>query len=68
VEIVAGDRRRDRLLLGGLLVLTGVLWLGLGLPYDGVGWAALAAGGLAAWAASRVRTSRPPPARQHGIQ
>ena len=68
VEIVAGDRRRDRLLLGGLLVLTGVLWLGLGLPFDWVGWVALATGGLAAWAAARVRTSRPPPAHQHGIQ
>ena len=67
-EIVAGDRRRDRLLLGGLLVLTGVLWLGLDLPFDWVGWVALATGGLAAWAASRVRTSRPPPAHQHGIQ
>ena len=68
VEIVAGDRRRDRLLLGGLLVLTGVLWLGLDLPFDWIGWVALATGGLAAWAAARVRTSRPPPAHQHGIQ
>ena len=42
VEIAAGNRRRDRLLLGGLLVLGSVLWMGLGLDPLWVGWAALA--------------------------
>jgi ubiquinone biosynthesis protein len=42
VEIAAGNRRRDRLLLGGLLVLGSVLWMGLGLDPLWAGWAALA--------------------------
>jgi ubiquinone biosynthesis protein len=45
VEIAAGNRRRDRLLLAGLLLLGGIFWLGLGLQPAWGGWAALAAGG-----------------------
>jgi ubiquinone biosynthesis protein len=41
-EIAAGNRRRDCLLLGGLLALGGVLWMGLGLGPLWSGWAALA--------------------------
>jgi ubiquinone biosynthesis protein len=46
-EIAAGNRRRDRLLLGGLLLLGGVFWLGLGLAPSWAAWAALAGGGVA---------------------
>jgi ubiquinone biosynthesis protein len=50
-EIAVGNRRRDRLLLGGLLALGSVLWVGLGLDPPWAGWAALAGGGVALLAA-----------------
>ncbi len=54
-EIAAGNRRRDGLLLGALLVLGGVLWIGLGVAHSWGGWAALAAGGVVTVLASRSR-------------
>jgi ubiquinone biosynthesis protein len=56
-EIAAASRRRDRLLLGGLLILGGVFWLGVGLDPIWGGWAALAGGG-AALLASRFTSTR----------
>ncbi|MCC7461064.1 MAG: ubiquinone biosynthesis regulatory protein kinase UbiB [Gammaproteobacteria bacterium] len=68
-QLVAGDRRRDRLLLGGLLILGSVLWLGLGLRFTWAGWAGLAAGALVTLSSMRLapgalpRTSTSPLAR-----
>ena len=56
-EIAAGNRRRDWLLFGGLLVLGGVLWLGLGLDPAWVGWTSLG-GGAGALLAARFRPAR----------
>jgi ubiquinone biosynthesis protein len=52
-EIAAGNRRRDRLLVGGTLVLGGVLWLGFALAHAWAGWAALAAGAAVTLLAAR---------------
>ena len=56
-EIAIGNRRRDRLLLGGLLILGGVFWLSVGLDPIWGGWMALA-GGAIALLASRFTSAR----------
>jgi len=53
-EIAAGNRRRDRLLLGAVLLLGGVFWLGLGLAPPWAAWAALVAGAVTLGAAGGI--------------
>ncbi|MFO1402608.1 MAG: ubiquinone biosynthesis regulatory protein kinase UbiB [Steroidobacteraceae bacterium] len=52
-EIAAGNRRRDRLLIGGVLLLGGIGWLGLALAPRWGGWLGLAAGAVFLLLASR---------------
>jgi ubiquinone biosynthesis protein len=42
-EFAAANASRDRLLLAGLLWLSGFLWLATDLPHPGLGWTAIAA-------------------------
>ena len=59
-EIATGNRRRDRLLLGGVLLLAGIAWLGFALTPRWIGWAGLAAGALALLLAARLSPAPPP--------